>query len=100
MARDEFDPEKYVCLARIGSFPVSGKGSGEVGIWRYGDGTPRIKIQRVGEKKGEERRRDAGGLTADEAEKVGPLLGKAAKRLREIEKEIEAEGEEEEGEEE
>lgn len=80
----DFDPESYVMLAEIGTTTV-GKMTLRVGVFRYADGDPKLKVQKIITKKGESVEQPLKGFTADEAEVVGPLLVKGAAKLREIE---------------
>lgn len=91
MPRDEFDPEQYTCLEEIGRFP-SGKGTIDVGIWRYADNAPKVKVKRVGERKGEAYHRDVGSMSAEDCEKLAPLLAKAGAAMRKLEKKSEKKG--------
>ncbi len=78
MAHDDFNPDAYKCLKVIGT-----TGSIEVGVWQYKEYAPKIKVRRCGKRKdGGDYWKDAGGLTADEAEGAAPLMLEAAMALR------------------
>lgn len=83
MSRDQFDEDQYKCLEVVGEVTVEGKAAVvQVALWQYGDNPPKVKVQRKGVKKdGTEFSRDVGGMTAEEAASVWPLLKVAAERL-------------------
>lgn len=83
--REPFDKEQYVEVARIGEAPGSGSTTLRVAIYQYGDGAPKIKLQRItARREGEELKLDPKGMSADEAEAAGTLLSQAAKSLRKL----------------
>ena len=73
MAHDEFNPDDYKMLQLVGDLQVGGTLL-RAAIWRYKDGAPKLKVQRVTRKKdGSERQHDMGGVLADEARAVAEL---------------------------
>lgn len=79
----DYNPEAYVMLAEIGCVEVS-KTTLRVGVFRYAEGEPKIKVQKVVTRKGKVEEVPLKGFGADEAEAVAPLLVQGAAKLREI----------------
>lgn len=79
----DYNPEAYVMLAEIGRVEV-GKTTLRVGVFRYAEGEPKIKVQKVVTRKGKVEEVPLKGFSADEAEAVAPLLVQGAAKLREI----------------
>lgn len=80
MAKDEFNPDDYKTVKVIGQ--TSGKLPAVVTLKSYKGAKPKIKIDRVGEKKdGTEFNAKLGGLDATEAREVSRLLVEAANAL-------------------
>lgn len=74
-----FEDSKFEQIAEVGRIE-GGRSTLKVIVFRYDGGEKRIKVQREGTKKsGDTYYSDMGNLTPEEAEKVGPLLVKAAK---------------------
>lgn len=82
-----YDEEKDHLLKHVERIEVAGTALDiTVDIKRWEDGPPRIRVNRVGEKKDASRYvTKLGSLSAVEAEQLAPVLAKAAVLLREIE---------------
>lgn len=77
---EPFDPSAFVCLAQIGRVPSDLAGAAAslpivVGVWRYRDHEPKLRIDREGTRaNGQTFTAKLGGLSAAEAYNLGQLL--------------------------
>lgn len=84
---DSFDVSAFVRLAEIGRVPADARGDKKalpivVGVWRYQDHAPKVRIEREGVRaNGETFTAKLGGLTATEASALGDLLTRHGRQI-------------------
>jgi len=76
----DYDPANYKLVEDIGTVGDD-KSVLHVGIWQYADYPAKIKVQRMGKRKGETYCSPVKGMSAEEAAGVAELLLAAVKLL-------------------